>query len=303
MRILAASIAALTTLLHFSAATPHAQRDAGSTPPLVTIDAPGAKETIASAINTYGDIVGRYTDQQDRVHGFLRDTNGRFHTLDVPGATLTIARGLNDRREIVGRYERTDKVWHGFVLSNGKYRTIDYPGPAGTDTFPWGINNSGAVVGRFTLPGRDGPHGFLLVDGKWSRIDHPASKTSAANGINSSGDIVGIWFDSDRNEHSFRLKNGVFSSIDVPGSRRTLVDAVVDSGTVSGTYTDAQGVHRGYVMDARGCVTAVDQERYPGLTVVRGLNARRDLVGRYADGAGIGRGYLVRGYPLNGCQP
>jgi probable HAF family extracellular repeat protein len=270
---------------------------------LVTIDAPGAKETIASAINVHGAIVGRYTDREDRVHGFLRDTNGGFHTLDVPGATFTIARGVNDRGEIVGRYEGKDGVGHGFVFSNGNYRTIDYPGPAATETFPWSINSSGAVVGRFTLPGRDGPHGFLLVDGKWSRIDHPTSKTSAANGINSSGDIVGIYFDSERNEHSFRLKNGVFSSIDVPGSRRTLVDAVLDSGTVSGTHTDGQGVHRGYVMDARGCVTTVDQERYPGLTVVRGLNAVGDLVGRYADAADVGRGYLIRGYPIDRCQP
>lgn len=264
MRIRTASIAALTTLLHLAAATPHAQRGLGSTPPLVTIDAPGAKETIASAINVHGAIVGRYTDQQDRVHGFLLDTNGRFHTLDVTGATATIARGINDRREIVGMYEGPDEVRHGFVFSNGKYRTVDYPGPAGTETFPWGINNSGAVVGRFWLPGRDGPHGFLLVDGKWSRLDYPASRTSAANGINSSGDIVGIWFDEDRNEHSFRLKSGAFSAIDVPGSRRTLVDAVLDSGTVSGTYTDPQGVHRGYVMDARGCVTALDQQRIRG---------------------------------------
>lgn len=95
----------------------------------------------------------------------------------------------------------------------------------------------------------------------------------------------------------------MFSSIDVPGPRRTLVDAVLDSGTVSGIYTDSQGVHRGYVMDARGCVTAVDQQRYPGLTVVRGLNAKRDLVGRYADGAGIRRGYLIRGYRSTDVSP
>lgn len=301
MKILTAFIAALATLSFHSAAH-RVQSDPGSTPPLVVIDAPGAKETIASAINAHGEIVGRYTDQQDRVHGFVRDPNGRFHTVDVPGATLTIARGLNDRGEIVGRYQGSDEVGHGFVFSNGNYRTVDYPGPAGTETFPWGINNAGAVVGRFTLPRRDGPHGFLLLDGKWSRIDHPTSTTSAANGINSSGVIVGIYFDSDRNEHSFRLKNGVFSSIDVPGSRRTLVDAVLDSGTVSGTYMDAQGVHRGYVMDARGCVITMDQAAYPGLTVVRGLSAKGDLVGRYVDAAGVGRGYLIRGYPIDRCQ-
>lgn len=300
--MLTACIAALTTL-SFPSAAHDVQSGPGSPPALLAIDAPGAKETIASAINAHGDIVGRYTDQQDRVHGFLLDRTGGWHTLDVPGATFTIARGLNDRGDVVGRFEGADGIGHGFVFSNGHYRTIDYPGPARTETFAWAINNSGAVVGRFTLPGRDGPHGFLLMDGKWSRIDHPTSRTSAANGINSSGEIVGIWFDDDRNEHSFRLKRGAFSPMDVPGSRRTLVDAVLDSGTVSGTYTDARGVHRGYVMDARGCVMTMDQARYPGLTVVRGLNAKGDLVGRYADDAGIGHGYLIRGYPIDRCQP
>src|SRR5262249_10133060 len=103
---------------------------------------------------------------------------------------------------------------------------------------------------------------FLFAGGQWKRIDHPESETTAINGINQSGEMVGIWFDANRNEHSFRLVNGRFASIDVPNATRTLVDTLLDSGTVSGTYRDNYGVSRGYVMDRSGCVTTIDTGKY-----------------------------------------
>jgi hypothetical protein len=87
----------------------------------------------------------------------------------------------------------------------------------------------------------------------------------------------------------------------VPASTRTLVDAILDSGTMSGTYTDAKGLHHGYVMDAQGCVTTIDDPGYP-VTVVRGINARGDLVGQYADAKGQAHGYVIRGYILRTCR-
>ena len=266
------------------------------------IDAPKAKATIASAININGEIVGRYTDEHDRVHGFLIDRTGAFITLDAPGGVFTVARGLNDHGHVVGRYDTADGVGHGYVYRNGKFTQIDYPGPVGTETFPWSINNSGAIVGRFTLPKGDGPHGFLLSDQKWTRIDHPSAKTSAANGINSVGDIVGIWFDEAKNEHSYRLVGGRYSSIDVPNATRTLVDAIIDNGSVSGTYRDSTGASRGYVMDRSGCVTTIDNAKYPGVTVARGLNMHGVLVGQFLTGLGnIQRGYVLHRYPLRPC--
>ncbi len=270
-------------------------------PTLEPIDGPQAKATIASAINGYGEIVGRYTDQQDRVHAFLIDRTGTFRTLDFPGATQTIARGLNDKGDVVGRFETTEGVGHGYIYRNGKYTQLDFPGPEGTGTFPWNINASGVIVGRFTLPGGDGPHGFLYSKGKWTRIDHPESKTSAANGINGSGEIVGIWFDAQRNEHSFRLREGRFSSIDVPNAQRTLVDAILESGTVSGTFRDPGGVSRAYIMDRAGCVTTINNEHYPGVTVARGINMLGAVVGQYVDRQGRQRGYLFRRYPRRRC--
>jgi uncharacterized membrane protein len=193
------------------------------TPIFEPIDGPQAKATIASAINVHGEIVGRYTDQQDRVHAFLIDRSGAFRTLDFPGAQLSVARGLNDRGDVVGQFE-AGAARHGFLYNQGKYVQLDFPGTGaeGTETFAWGISNRGDVVGRFTLRRGDGPHGFVLSGGQWKRIDHPQSNTSAIDGINDAGEMVGIWFDENQNEHSFRLTKNRFTSIDVPDATRTL---------------------------------------------------------------------------------
>ena len=271
-------------------------------PVFESIDGPQAKATIASAINAHGEIVGRFTDQSDRVHAFLIDRSGTFRTLDFPGALFTVARGVNDRGDVVGQFE-AGGARHAFLYSQGKYVQLDFPGTGteGTVTFAWDINNGGDIVGRFNLGRGDGPHGFLYSGGQWKRIDHPESKTSAINGINDSGEMVGIWFDANQNERSFRLSSGRFTSIDVPNATRTLVDALLDSGTVSGTYRDKDGVSRGYVMNRSGCVTTVDAGQYPGVTVVRGLNAPGSLVGQYMDPASRQRGYVLRGYSLRTC--
>lgn len=202
----------------------------------------------------------------------------------------------------MGQFE-TGGARHAFLYSEGKYVQLDFPGTGaeGTVTFAWGINNRGDIVGRFNLGRGDGPHGFLFSGGQWKRIDHPESQISAVNGINQSGEMVGIWFDANQNEHSFRLNDGRFTSIDIANATRTLVDALLDSGAVSGTYRDKSGVSRGYVMDRSGCVTTIDADKYPGVTVARGINALGLLVGQYTD-ANKQRGYILRGYPLQTCK-
>lgn len=267
---------------------------------LVAIDGPNAKETIASAINAHGDIVGRYTDQNDRVHGFLLDRHGRFQTLDnpTPGTTLTVARGINDSGDIVGQYRTADGVRHAYILSKGQYKTLDYPGvPAVTETFAWNINNDGIVVGQIVFAGSGGTHGFILNGSVWSQIDYPQSKQTAASGINSTGEIVGKWTGMDDKEHGFFLKQGRFTSIDVPDSIHTIVDTILDSRTIAGTFTDKNNVHRGFVISKltdTGRFASVKTVDFPGLTVVRGINVRGDLVGLYVDVDGKKHGYVIR---------
>jgi uncharacterized membrane protein len=71
--------------------------------------------------------------------------------------------GINARGDIVGSYGSADGRFHGFLLSEGRFTSIDVPGA--TFTFADGINSEGDIVGAYTtdpkLPATT-YHGFLL---------------------------------------------------------------------------------------------------------------------------------------------
>jgi uncharacterized membrane protein len=101
------------------------------------------------------------------LHGFLRKKTGEFQLIDFPGLTApcTGPRWINERGDIVGIFEYIDAVddcyvpfpLHGFLLHQGKYISIDFPGS--TNTAVLAINDDGQIVGWYT--DKDGnTHGF-----------------------------------------------------------------------------------------------------------------------------------------------
>jgi probable HAF family extracellular repeat protein len=111
-----------------------------------------------------GDIC---TDVDGGIHGYVRDSRGNFQLVDYPGAgaPCTASRWINERGDTVGVYANSLAECfafqaHGFLLRNGQYSAIDFPGSAFTDAF--GINDDGVIVGDFT--DRQGnTHGFKAL--------------------------------------------------------------------------------------------------------------------------------------------
>lgn len=122
---------------------------------------PGANVTSTFVLgwNEAGTIVGSYkTTTEGEEHGFVRSAQGKFKQIDYPGSVQTEAFGINAAGDIVGRYEDTHGVQHGFLLRNGFFTSIDSPGP---NTYAWGINSRGEIVG-WMFPDFSGPFtGFL----------------------------------------------------------------------------------------------------------------------------------------------
>jgi hypothetical protein len=57
--------------------------------------------------------------------------------------------------------------------------------------------------------------------GTFSTIDFPGTiRFTEAFGINSEGDIVGDYVDTNFVQHGFELRNGTFSTIDLPGAKQ-----------------------------------------------------------------------------------
>jgi probable HAF family extracellular repeat protein len=159
------------------------------------LDVSGARNGVAFGINNYGDIVGTYVDTAQ--HGFLlRD--GEFVPVDmpVPGTFLTRANGINDRDQIVGEYNDmpSSSRQHGFLLSRGRYRSLDVPGAQGTSAT--GINKNGEVVGFFyTETGPSTP--FVYVEGEFTTLVVPGAVWAVATGINNRGQVIGIYDDGE----------------------------------------------------------------------------------------------------------
>jgi hypothetical protein len=156
----------------------------------------GAASTVAPI-----DRLGRTptaTAVQPGVSAALPELRAAYSTIDFPGAQWTIVTGvrrtgpLGRTPEVIGTYgDGSIGHVHGFVMSGGNYRTLAFPGA--TETFPWGINGRGEIVGTYAAPGA-GLCSFLYAAGHYSTILTPCSADRSYDihpkGINNSGAIV-----------------------------------------------------------------------------------------------------------------
>jgi hypothetical protein len=94
---------------------------------------------------------------------------------------------------------------HGYLLSHGKFTTIDFPAEGAYGTLCGANNLQGDIVGSY-YDSKDLAHAFLLKDRKFKSFDYPGAPYTFAGGISASGVIVGAYYDSDFNEHGFIRK-------------------------------------------------------------------------------------------------
>ena len=147
---------------------------------------PGSSSTEAADINNHGQIVGDYDSGQfakTGQFGFVVH-NGIFHSISYPKAPgATRALGINNFGVIVGAGGSD-----GFVLNNGKFSTVRFPGSSRTTAN--GINDFGTIVGIYG-DAKGFNHAFMLKGGKYTNIDFPGATNSGATRIDNEGDVVG----------------------------------------------------------------------------------------------------------------
>lgn len=219
-----------------------------------------------------------------------------FIAIDAPPAVYTEAVDINGAGEIVGRYydgtkcvppcTSVDGHNHAYLLSRGRFTTIDPPGSRFAGAI--GINRHGDIVGRYqTADGK--AHGFLLNEGTFSSIDFSNTYTSP-QGINARGDIVGAYDDSSGVRHGFLLSNdGAFTPIDVPGAGRTVAWKINSAGEIAGRYLSPDGKSHVFLRTEDGEFTSLDVpgafDTAPGAIPFVGMNSRGDIVSSYCRAA------------------
>jgi probable HAF family extracellular repeat protein len=135
-----------------------------------------------------------------------------------------------------------------------------------------------------------------LPDGRTSQltfttIDVPGAGFTGAEGINTAGDVVGYYGDTNSGPfHSFLLSGGLFTFIDYPGASSTVATGINDSGVVIG-YTGNIRVH-GFLYEAGTFVPI--RHGTDTATFTMGINNVREVVG------GTGTVNTTKGFELRG---
>ncbi len=172
--------------------------------------------------------------------------NTGFDVIAYTGASFTSANGINDSDLVAGTYSTSGGSNNGFIWNfyGGAY-TLDYPGS--TSTSINAINNQSQLTGQVSPPFISA---FLYSNGQWTDFYYPDAFTTTGDGINNSGEIVGIWSPSNPSEPSegfLRDSDGNFSEISFPGSSGSGATGINDSGVIVGNYTDSSGKTHGFV--------------------------------------------------------
>jgi len=272
-----------------------------------SIDFPGGTLTTARGINNHGEIVGAYRVVPPR-HALLIKA-AQFIPLaptTVLGTNYSEAFKSNDRGSVVGQFIGDDGFTHGFLLSQDVVTTLDFPGAS--DTYAYGISESGIVVGYWDLLDANGNllayHGFTWKDDAFTEVDFPGSGDTAVLGINARGDFVGLWDSgvSSPSGHGFVCPRGrQCFSFDVPvaGATATQADDINAHGQIAGAYVDADGLIHAFLIAGTN-FTSLD---FPGATssLAWGVNSAGQVVGIYRNADGTPHGFLAQ--PNNKAKP
>jgi probable HAF family extracellular repeat protein len=234
---------------------------------------PGSIETGAAGINNSREVVGTYYEGSS-YNGFICN-NGVYTTLDFPGSTNTSLSGINNSGEIIGGYNNgSGPEADAFTYSNGVFTALDLPnGPWSindsgqiiggqyppylysdgvfTTLVPPGqinyitavaINNSGEVIGNYSVKFSTSSFGYSYIGGSYKTIDFPGSSTTFVTGINDAGDIVGYYYAAgEYGPYGFLYSDDSYTTIEVPGNSiygQTIPTDINDSGEIVGFYVD-----------------------------------------------------------------
>ena len=220
---------------------------------------------------------------------------GTYTQIDYPGAFSTQAVGIDDAGNISGWYEDQNTALHGFVLRNGNYISVDYPGTTG-GTALYGMNNVGQVVGV----GGAGPFFYDMNAQTFTLISYPNVSSTGPSAINNAGVVVGQ-VDTNKGLYGFALKGTKGTLIEPPGTLFATASGISTSGIIVGFASSPRSstVNFEYVKGSYYRITIPDAASLQ----VYGIDPTgKALVGSYINSYGDYSGFVYRGHTLTPVQ-
>jgi probable HAF family extracellular repeat protein len=210
--------------------------------------------------------------------------------------TLT---GINNLGQIIGSSSGTP---NGFMYSNGQISALNLDSGAGNNIWIIGGNNdAGQIVDSSVSNAYGYYYGYLVTNGKNTPIGDPNGYYyTVPKDINNVGQIVGYYIVYDQYSYAFIDTNGTFTTITpqytIPGLIDIYANGINDSGEVVGAYviqsgpTEASQTVHAFVANSNSFVTIGD-DLGTGAAAL-GVNNAGQIVGYYADSAGINHAFL-----------
>jgi hypothetical protein len=247
----------------------------------VTVSFAGSHNPTATAITDTRAICAVYSDPQDDLWSFKKV--GRAETRLLVSGYFPTVHGCNNVGQAIGYVFRHEQM--GFRIDADG--TIEYY-MLSHETSPMDINDEGIEVGWFRGEAND--LWCYVRDTSQATDWHPAPEYRfqivAGLGcrvmdINAAREMAGSYQTEDGFEHGWYTIEGVPHVVDVPGKLATWIEHVNLDGSVAGTTLEPDWMYRGFYRSPSGVLTSDIQLPGAVATVVRGGNARGDLVGSF----------------------
>lgn len=168
-----------------------------------------------------------------------------------------------------------------------KFASADFPGAAQSLVFD---ENLSTVVGDSSFTSA---FGFTLKGGNYAALTVPGAASSQATGINTAGEIVGIFVDLSGVTHGFLRSGATLTTLDLAGGTIEPFD-INDGGEIVGAFLDAANVSHGFSSPDGVTFTTFD---VPGAksTIAAGVNTAGVISGVWADAANLDHGFIYSG--------
>jgi probable HAF family extracellular repeat protein len=172
------------------------------------------------------------------------------------------------------------------------YKFITLNDPNASETYGYGINNAGQIVGYAQHSAS--VDGFIYTNGSYVNLSAPIpdSETLLFD-INNSGEIVGDVYQSGPSfPYAFTYSEGSYMYFNVFGKTFTVANGLNDKGDIVGYYYTGTKFN-GFV----GQDGVYDNLSFPAAsdTWANGINNLDQVVGYYQDSQGNNRGFLYSG--------
>ncbi len=191
--------------------------------------------------------------------------------------------GMNANGDVVGwvTVAPTSSDFHPVLYSNGVLKDLGTFG--GQSAIPYGINDSGQVVGQ--IEELDGTyHAFLYQNGAVIdlnfRIDPKLGLIlNVAGGINNKGQIAGLCRTATGNNQVFLYDNGSTCHYAIPGLDNVI--GLNDNGQIIGNAISQIEPSRGFLI-SNGSITDISVSDAKN-TGVAAINSNGNIAGNYTD--------------------